>query len=123
MYWKEKHCDCEVWSDIEGARVIECIGKGNIVIVRFVSDIEGARVTECIGKRNIVIVRFVSDIEGARVTECIGKILQEEYLNVKKRKFQWNWIEQYSNLMVNFIVAQCIMESIYCSFTNKCTFY
>jgi len=24
---------------------------------------------------------------------------------------------------VTFIVAPCIMESIYCSFTNNCTFY
>ena len=25
--------------------------------------------------------------------------------------------------LVTFIVAPCVMESIYCSLTNKCTFY
>jgi len=26
-------------------------------------------------------------------------------------------------ILLTFIVAPCIMESIYCSLTNKCTFY
>jgi hypothetical protein len=32
--------------------------------------------------------------------ECIKKILQKEYLDVRGRKWQQNWMEQYNNIMI-----------------------
>jgi len=34
-----------------------------------------------------------------------------------------NKLHVVQTLSENFIVAPCIIESMYCSLTNKCTFY
>ena len=55
----------------------------------------------CLRSRTYVFVR---------VTKFVGRKCEIEtgFINV---------------ILFGFIIAPCIMESIYCSLTNKCTFY